>query len=151
MRQLRREGSQQYKVSLSCLIWRCTFSLSLGSLQTLLSLWAQLGSEGQVHHGPPAWCSLHRSKSQPHPIWSGRSRGDVMELEPLDLPVQVAALLSGTRSNCSSFYLGVKGVQCTVSQFWLLCTNHTIPTILTQYNYLLFLCTTQHNVNIQMY
>lgn len=136
-------------MSLSCLIWRCTFSLSLGSLQTLLSLRAQLGSEGQVHRGPPAWCSVHRSESQPHSIWSGRTRGDVMECEPLDVPVQMAALLSGTKSDRSSFYLGVKGIQCSFSVLTAVHKPH-YSSILTQYNYLLFLRTTQCTVNIQI-
>lgn len=72
----------------------------------------------------------------------GMNRDNVQESEPLALPVQTAALLSGTKPHHSSSYLGVKGVQHTVSLFWLLCTNHTIHTIPTQYSYLLFLCTT---------
>lgn len=153
MRQLWREGSQHHRVqSVSQLPHlEMLFQPQLGVLTGTFIPVSPAGIRGSGPPWPPCTVFCARSKTQPHSIWKGWTRADVMESEPLDLPVLTAALLRGTKPEHSSFYLGVKGVQHRVSQFWLLCTVHTIPSILTQYNNLLFPCTTHQTVSTEMY
>lgn len=109
------EGREPAPLSTKCLSAASSgdaLSASAWGSYSLLIPVSPAGIRGSAPLWPPCVVFFARSESQPHSIW-----GNVQGSEPLALPAQTAALLSGTEPDHSSFYLGVKGVQHTVSQF----------------------------------
>lgn len=105
--------------------------------------WDQRGSDPLC---PPAWHSLHR-------VWLSRAPSGMGGLGCCDANVAFrSASLDGSQiywGKTRSLVLSVGSQESIIvaSQSWLLCTDRTIPSILSQYNCLLLLCEAHHGVN----